>query len=64
MNGVYYNFQSQIDDKDRTIRIQQSLIEKLQLEIEKPNKSETDSSLIHQVDTTNTATQTERVTFS
>lgn len=51
-----------MDDKDRTIRIQQSLIDKLETEIDRANEgSETPS--IEQIDTINTATQTERVTI-
>lgn len=50
-----------MDDKDRTIRIQQSLIDKLETEIDKGNTG-TETPIIEQVDTINTATQTERVT--
>lgn len=53
-----------MDDKDRTIRIQQTLIDKLETEIERVQStggSGTVTPSIEQVDTTNTATQTERV---
>lgn len=53
-------FQGQIDVKDRTIRIQQSLIDELQIKVDKPSRND-EVHTIHQVDTTNTATQTERV---
>lgn len=53
-----------MDDKDRTIRIQQTLIDKLETEIDRahiPGGSGSVTPSIEQVDTTNTATQTERV---
>lgn len=49
-----------MDDKDRTIRIQQSLIDKLETEIDRANEG-SETPTIEQVDTINTATQTERV---
>lgn len=49
-----------MDDKDRTIRLQQNRIDQLETRIDKVTSgSETPS--IEQVDTMNTATQTERV---
>lgn len=50
-----------MDDKDRTIRIQQNLIDKLETEIDRANEG-SETPTIEQVDTINTATQTERVT--
>lgn len=53
-----------MDDKDRTIRIQQTLIEKLETEIERAQTTSGSGSVtpsIEQVDTTNSATQTDRV---
>lgn len=49
-----------MDDKDRTIRYQQTLIEKLETEIDRTNGGAI-TPTIEQVDTTNSATQTERV---
>lgn len=49
-----------MDDKDRTIRYQQTLIEKLETEIDRSNGGAI-TPTIEQVDTTNSATQTERV---
>lgn len=49
-----------MDDKDRTIRIQQSLIDKLETEIDRANEG-SETPTIEQIDTINTATQTERV---
>lgn len=51
-----------MDDKDRTIRYQQTLIEKLETEIDRTNGGAI-TPVIEQVDTTNTATQTERVSI-
>lgn len=52
-----------MDDKDRTIRIQQNLIDKLETEIDRANEG-SETPTIEQVDTINTATQTERVTMA
>lgn len=52
--------QSQLDDKDRTIRIQQNLINKLEAEVNcGKNGTNTQSEQI--IDTVNSATQTDRV---
>lgn len=55
-----------MDDKDRTIRIQQTLIEKLETEIERVHTTGSGSVTpsIEQVDTTNSATQTDRVNIN
>lgn len=53
-------FQSQIDDKDRTIKIQQNQIDKLEKDVVKL-ASGTEPQLAQNVDTNNIATQTERV---
>lgn len=57
--------QSQMDDKDRTIRMQQTLIDKLETEIDRVNldagRGGSMTPSIEQVDTTTTATQTDRV---
>lgn len=49
-----------MDDKDRTIRIQQNLIDKLEDEKHKNILTDSESS-IQQTDVVNTATQTERL---
>lgn len=54
--------QSQIDDKDRTIKIQQNQIDKLEKDVVKLVAG-TEPQPAQIVDTTNTATQTDRVSF-
>lgn len=49
-----------MDDKDRTIKIQQNQIDKLESDVVKLVAG-TEPVLAHNVDTTNIATQTERV---
>lgn len=51
-----------MDDKDRTIKIQQNHIDKLEKDVVKL-VSGTEPQLAQNVDTTNIATQTERVSF-
>lgn len=53
--------QSQLDDKDRTIRIQQNLINKLEAEMDHTNIGKNRIQTEHTIDKANTATQTERV---
>ncbi|XP_055315772.1 putative uncharacterized protein DDB_G0277255 isoform X19 [Sitodiplosis mosellana] len=53
--------QSQLDDKDRTIRIQQNLISKLEAEMDQVNNGKNDIQSEQMIDTVNTATQTDRV---
>lgn len=54
--------QSQLDDKDRTIRIQQNLITKLEAEVDQVSNGNQNRQQSEQmVDTSNTATQTDRV---
>lgn len=53
--------QSQLDDKDRTIRIQQNLISKLEAEIGRANIGVEIKSFDQTVETVCSATQTERV---
>lgn len=52
-----------MDDKDRTIKIQQNQIDKLEKDVVKLVYG-TEPQLEQSVDTTNTATQTERVSSS
>lgn len=52
--------QSQLDDKDRTIRIQQNMITKLEAEVDETNAGK-NRQTTDQTDTANTATQTDRV---
>lgn len=51
-----------MDDKDRTIKIQQNHIDKLEKDVVKLVLG-TEPQLAQSVDTTNIATQTERVSF-
>lgn len=53
--------QSQLDDKDRTIRIQQNLINKLEAEVDHTNSGSIRQQPEQTIDTANTATQTDRV---
>ena len=53
-----YQTQGQVDDRDRTIRLQKNLIEKLEAEKLKAPQAAYDNSVKECVDT---ATQTERV---
>lgn len=55
--------QSQLDDKDRTIRIQQNLINKLEAEADRAQDGTELQAMDHTttVETVNSATQTERV---
>lgn len=53
--------QSQLDDKDRTIRIQQNLITKLETEMDHTNLGKDRIQTEQSTDTANTATQTDRV---
>jgi hypothetical protein len=56
--------QSQMDDKDRTIRIQQTMINKLEAEIDKtPDLSTAATATISSIETTTAATQTDRVSL-
>lgn len=55
--------QSQLDDKDRTIRIQQNLINKLEAEVNS-GKNGTNTQSEQTIDTVNSATQTDRVSES
>lgn len=55
--------QSQIDDKDRTIKIQQNQIDKLEKDVVKLAMG-TEPQPAQNVDTTNIATQTDRVSFN
>lgn len=55
------NKQSQLDDKDRTIRIQQNLINKLEAEMDQTNGDTNRPTAEQMLDTVNTATQTDRV---
>lgn len=57
-------FQSLLDDKDRTIRIQQGLINKLEAQIDRTTAgAEVTPTTDQQVEVVNSATQTERVSF-
>lgn len=59
-----FNFQSQLDDKDRTIRIQQNLINKLEAEMNRANSGHTEQTNGDDgVETVNIATQTDRVSI-
>lgn len=53
--------QSQLDDKDRTIRIQQNLIHKLEAEVDRAHNGIEIQPVDQSVETVNMATQTERV---
>lgn len=53
--------QSQLDDKDRTIRIQQNLIQKLEAEVDRAHNGIEIQSTDQTVETVSMATQTERV---
>lgn len=53
--------QSQLDDKDRTIRIQQNLISKLEAEVDRAQCGEDQTNVEQFIETANTATQTDRV---
>lgn len=53
--------QSQLDDKDRTIRIQQNLISKLEAEMDQVNTGKNCMQSDQMIDTVNIATQTDRV---
>lgn len=53
--------QSQMDDKDRTIRIQQNMLEQYEKEKNKPTDLITVASDAKSIETTTCATQTERV---
>ena len=55
--------QSQLDDKDRTIRIQQNLINKLEAEVNS-GKNGTNTQSEQTTDTVSSATQTDRVSQS
>lgn len=56
--------QSQLDDKDRTIRIQQNLIDKLEAEMNRTNTGHTEPINVDQgIETVNIATQTDRVSI-
>ena len=60
-----FNNQSQLDDKDRTIRIQQNLISKLEAEMGKATNGLKPAPVVEQsIETVNMATQTERVSLS
>lgn len=52
------NLKSQMDDKDRTIKIQQSLLQTMESEKAAPQASHPDN---RSTETVNSATQTERV---
>jgi hypothetical protein len=53
-----------MDDKDRTIRIQQTMINKLEAEIDKtPDLSTAATATISSIETTTAATQTDRVSL-
>lgn len=57
--------QSQLDDKDRTIRIQQNLINKLEAEMNRANSGQIDATNVeHGIETVNIATQTDRVSHN
>ena len=59
-----YFKQSQMDDKDRTIRIQQNMLEKYEKEKSKAvESSATLQDIVNIVETATCATQTERVSF-
>lgn len=51
-----------MDDKDRTIKIQQNQIEKLEKDVVKLVAG-VEPQVTQNIDTTNTATQTDRVSF-
>lgn len=53
--------QSQLDDKDRTIRIQQNLISKLEAEVNQANVGKTPAQIEQAIQTVSMATQTDRV---
>lgn len=56
--------QSQLDDKDRTIRIQQNLISKLEAEMGQASNGKTRTQAEQFIDTVNMATQTDRVSVN
>lgn len=60
---IFVNKQSQLDDKDRTIRIQQNLINKLEAEVDRAHNGVELPAMdpATTVETVNSATQTERV---
>lgn len=55
--------QGQLDDKDRTIRIQQNLITKLEAEMSQTTNGKNAAQTEQMIETVNIATQTDRVGF-
>lgn len=60
---IHTHTQSQLDDKDRTIRIQQDLIHKLEAEKSQTNPDK-DLNVDPNIETVNMATQTDRVNIN